>query len=98
VPEPQIRETRDGLEVHLHVQTRASRTQLAGFHNGALKLRLTSPPVDDAANRAVIEFFSQQLAVPKFSVKIVSGLRSRKKVLCIQGVSRPAFLACLNLP
>ena len=82
-----IRETAEGLVVPLHVQARARCTELAGVHNGALKLKISAPPVDDAANRAVVEFFSELMGIPKSRIRIVSGLKSRDKVLRIAGAS-----------
>jgi uncharacterized protein len=89
----QIRETAAGLEVRIHVQPRARRSELCGIHNGALKLKVLAPPVDDAANRAIIEFFSSLLDISKSSIRITSGQKSRDKTLLIQGLSRKTFLA-----
>lgn len=69
------------------MQPRASRTELAGLHGGALKVRVAAPPVDDAANRALIEFLAACLGVAKRSVRIVSGETSRTKVLEVDGVT-----------
>lgn len=88
----QIRETGYGLEVRLHVQPRARRCELSGIHGGALKLKVTAPPVDDAANRAILEFFSKLLGISKSGLEIVSGLKSREKVLRIQNFSSRTFL------
>ncbi len=91
-----IREVEGGVDVPLHVQPRARRDEIAGFHNGALKLRIAAPPVDDAANRSVIAFFSSFLSLPKASFELKSGLRSRNKVLHIRGITRSWFLSRLN--
>ncbi len=96
-PDWQLRESAGGLDVPLHVQPRASRTEMTGLQNGAMKIRLTAPPVDDAANRAVVEFFSSLLDIPKSFCEIRMGLRSRHKVLRIQGMSREEFLRRLPL-
>jgi len=88
----EIRETADGLFVKLHVQPRAKASQISGIHNGALKLKVTAPPVDDAANRAVVEYFSSLLGIPKSSLQITSGLKSRDKTLQIKGISLHSFL------
>ena len=88
----EIREAGLGLEVPLHVQPRAKRTEIAGLQNGMLKLRVTAPPVDDSANRAVIEFFSSLLNIPKSRLSIIAGTKGRRKVLRIFGVSRHEFL------
>ena len=93
--ELQIRQTASGLEVRLHVQPRAKRSEISGVRNGALKLKVTAPPVDDAANRAITEFFSGLLGIPKSSLQIVSGVKSRDKTLQIRGVSLPDFLTRL---
>jgi uncharacterized protein (TIGR00251 family) len=82
-----IRETAKGLEVPVHVQPRARRTELGGVHNGALKLKVSAPPVDDAANRAVVEFFSEMMGIPRSRIQIIAGLKSRDKVLRIAGAS-----------
>jgi uncharacterized protein len=93
----QIRETAAGLEVRIHVQPRAKRCELCGIHNGALKLKVVAPPVDDAANRAIIEFFSSLLNISKSSISITSGQKSRDKALMVQGLSRKAFMACAGI-
>ena len=91
-----IHETGTGVDVSLHVQPRAQRDELSGSYNGALKIRIAAPPVDDAANRSVIAFFSSLLGVPKSRFELRSGLRSRDKVLHIRGISRSEFLSRLK--
>jgi uncharacterized protein (TIGR00251 family) len=90
-----IRETAEGLEVPLHVQPRARRTELGGIHNGALKLKVLAPPVDDAANRAVVKFFSELMGIPRSRIQIIAGLKSRDKVLRITGASLRKLQALL---
>jgi uncharacterized protein len=92
----QVRETSIGIEVKLHVQPRAKRCEISGMHNGALKLKVTAPPVDDAANRAIIDFFSALLDIPKSSLCILAGLKSRDKTLLIKNLSLRIFLECLE--
>ncbi len=86
-----IRETGAGLEVPVHVQPRAKRSEMSGFYNGALKLKVLAPPVDDAANRAVVEYFSRVLGLPKAQIRIIAGLKSKDKVLLISGVTLEVF-------
>ncbi len=86
-----IRDTGTGIEVALHVQPRARRNEIAGLHNGALKLKLCAPPVDDAANRAVIEYFASLLHLPKSSLRILAGMKSRDKILRIESISQGYF-------
>ena len=92
----QVRETADGLHVRLHVQPRAKRCEIAGLHSGALKVKVTAPPVDDAANRAIIDFFSELLHISKSSLCILAGLKSREKILQIKGLSPQRFLESLD--
>lgn len=75
----------------LHVQPRASKNQFCGVQDNALKIRLTSPPVDGAANRLCREFLADLLGVPRSAVAIVSGETSRHKRVRIAG--DPARLA-----
>ena len=86
-----VRETDAGLQVRLHVQPRAKRCEISGAYNGALKVKVTAPPVDDAANRAVIEFFADLLRIPKSRLAIQAGLKSRDKILLIKDLSLQDF-------
>ncbi len=88
-----LRETANGLDVPLHVQPRARKNEVVGFHNGAVKLKIAAPPVDDAANRAVVEYFAAILAIPRAQLRIISGSKSREKLLHIEKVSLSEFLS-----
>ena len=92
----QVSETGGGLTVRLHVLPRAKRGELAGLHNGALKVKVMAPPVEDAANRAVIEFFSDLLGISKSNLKILAGNKSREKILQIKGISIADFLNMIS--
>lgn len=70
-----------GSEITLHVQPGATRTELAGRHGDALKLRIAARPVEGAANAAVLEFVAAWLAVPRRQVALLSGEKSRRKVV-----------------
>jgi uncharacterized protein len=94
--ELQVSETSAGLTVHLHVSPRAKFSEIAGLHNGALKVKITAPPVDDAANRAIIEYFSKLLGIPRSNLKILAGNKSREKVLLIKGISQANFMSCIS--
>ena len=86
------------LTIAFHVQPNASRTQLAGEHGGALKLRLAALPIDGLANQALIEFVSDRLGVPRSTVTIEAGTQSRRKAVAVSGCSLPpdALLARLG--
>jgi uncharacterized protein (TIGR00251 family) len=96
-PGLKVRETGSGLEIQLHVLPRAKRSEIAGLHNGALKVRITAPPVDDAANRAIIEFLSRLLDLPKSNIHILAGLKSREKTLQLQGITLTRFFGLVNV-
>lgn len=71
--------TERGIILNLHIQPRASKNQVCGLQDNALKIRLTSPPVDGAANKLCREFLAELLDVPKSAVEILSGETSRHK-------------------
>jgi uncharacterized protein (TIGR00251 family) len=75
------------VRVTIRVQPRASRSEIVGRHGDAIRVRLTSPPVDGAANAALIELLAQAFGVARGSIKIVSGATSRTKVVDIDGAS-----------
>jgi len=90
------KETKAGIVVRLHVQPRAKRCEVAGMHDGALKIKVTAPPVENAANRAVIDFLSKFLGVSKSSLQLLAGDKSRDKVLQISGLSLTDFQAKIS--
>jgi hypothetical protein len=75
----------DGIVLNLHIQPRASRNEVCGVQGNALKIRLTSPPVDGAANKLCREFLAELFNVPKSAVEIISGETSRQKRVRITG-------------
>lgn len=77
----------------MYLQPRASRNEFAGHHGDALKVRITAPPVDGAANEALIRFLADGLGVGIRAVEIVSGLSGRRKTVRVQGVSAAEVLA-----
>ena len=80
----------DGADLILHVQVqpRASRNEFAGIHAGALKVRLTSPPVDGKANAALIAFLAEAFGVAKRQVTLLKGDTGRAKQLRIRAPAR----------
>ncbi|MBW7902069.1 MAG: DUF167 domain-containing protein [Rhodocyclaceae bacterium] len=65
----------------LHVQPGAKKTEVAGVHGDALKLRLAAPPVDGKANAALLAFLGERLDLPKAALTLKSGQTSRRKVV-----------------
>ena len=92
---PYLQTLPDGsLLLSLYVQPRSSRNELAGLHGDALKLRLTTPPVDGKANKAVISFLAKLLKIPKSIIIIRSGLQSRSKKILLSGLDEQ-MVRCL---
>ena len=67
------------------------------MEDGGLKIRLTAPPVDGAANEALVKFLADTFSVPKSQVEIVSGHTSRNKIVRIQGISQDEAERLLNI-
>jgi uncharacterized protein (TIGR00251 family) len=88
---------RDGaLVVAVRVQPRASRDEVVGEMDGALKVRLQAPAVENRANDALCEYLAALLKTPKSAVRILSGDRSRIKRIEIRGVTKLQVLALLT--
>ncbi len=77
--QPCLRQSDAGVEIFLYVQPRASRNKVVGLLGGELKVALTAPPVDGAANKACGIFLARLCGLPKSCVKLVSGEASRHK-------------------
>jgi uncharacterized protein len=82
-----LEESRGVVTFAIKVHPRARKNAITGELGGALKLSITSPPVDGRANQACIEFFAKLLKVPRSSVTIASGQSSRNKVVRVAGLS-----------
>lgn len=75
------------IQLNIRVVPRASRSEIAGEHDGMLKIRIASPPVDGAANAEVIKLLAKRLGVPRSAVEIVSGQTSKTKQIRVAGVT-----------
>ncbi len=80
----------------LYVQPRAGKNEVVGLHNNSLKIRLTSPPVDGKANKALLAFLAKLLRVSKSSLEIKSGHQGRHKKICVSGLQRDVILERLG--
>jgi len=88
-------EKNGALDFSVRLQPRASKNQIVGEYDGALKIRIAAPPVDNAANKACIEFLAKIFGVAKSQVEILSGETSRNKLIRIHGIDKNALLAKL---
>jgi len=80
----------------VRVIPRAKRTELAGERDGALVVRLAAPPVEGAANSALIDFLASVLDVPRGRIRVVSGEHSRRKRVTIAGMTTEDVRAILR--
>jgi uncharacterized protein (TIGR00251 family) len=83
----EVKEQDGAISFRVRVQPRASRDAVGGEWEGALKVRLTAPPVDDRANEALRRLLSASLNVPAAAVKILGGEHSRTKRIEVRGAS-----------
>lgn len=90
------REASGNLVLSLQVRPGARKTEIAGLHGNALKIRLAAPPVDGKANAALVAFLAEELGVPRARVELVSGAASRQKRLRISGASSEAIARFLS--
>ena len=91
-----LQSTPDGVVVALYVQPRASRNEIVGEQGDALKVRLTSPPVDGAANKLCCEFVAKRCGVAKRDVTLIAGERSRQKRILVRGGDAEAIETALS--
>ena len=86
-----VTENYGSITCPVKVHPRAKKSAITGEVGGALKLSVTAPPVDGAANEACVEFFAKSLKVRRTSVSIASGERSRSKIVRVAGVTAKQF-------
>ncbi len=82
--------------IRLRVQPRASRNSIHFDAEGQIRVALTAPPVEGAANKALCGFIADRLDLPKRAVRIESGAKSRSKTVAVSGVSRQRVEECFS--
>ena len=82
-----IKETKEGVQFAVRVVPGASKNEAAGIQDGALKVRLTAPPVEGKANRACVAFLADLLGLRRPALSITSGEKSRKKTITVGGLT-----------
>ena len=78
---------KDGIQIMVKVEPRSSKRSVSGVIGDMLKVKLTAPPVDGAANEQLVEVLSETFRIRKSNIKIVKGLSSKNKVVEITGVT-----------
>jgi uncharacterized protein (TIGR00251 family) len=89
----ELRQTSAGCTFKVRLTPRAASAAIGGEHAGALKVSVTAPPSDGAANEALIELLAEALALPKSALEITHGHTSRRKTLRVRGATPDAILA-----
>jgi uncharacterized protein (TIGR00251 family) len=84
-------------DINVRVVPRSSRNQIIGVEDGVFKIKLTAPPVDGKANKALREFLAGRLGLAKGSVEIISGEKSRQKLVRIHGLSLKEVCTLLGI-
>ena len=82
----EVQRSKGGLSFRLRVSPKAKRDQLGEIHDGALKISVTAPPVDGAANAAIIRLLAKKLGLPKRALTVVRGQSGRDKVVRVDGL------------
>jgi uncharacterized protein len=81
----------NGIRFSAIIQPRSSKNEVTGVYNDALKIRLTSPPVDGEANKACMSFFSKWLDISPSKISIVQGLSSKNKTIEVEDLTEKQF-------
>jgi uncharacterized protein (TIGR00251 family) len=84
---PFLKEHPEGTLLFLKAQPRASRNEIGEPVGAELKVKVTAPPVDSAANRAILEFLAETLGCAKSSLQLLRGETSRHKTILIRGLN-----------
>ena len=92
-----INSCKNGIRFSAIIQPRSSKNEVTGIFHNALKIRLTAPPVDGAANKACIRFFSKLLGVSPSEISIIQGFSSRNKTIEIIGLTEKQFREILKI-
>ena len=87
----QYREEDCRLTFAVRIVPRASRSEIMGEYNGALRIRSAAPPVEGAANRELIRFLAKKLRLPQNAFEIVSGVNSKNKIIRVRDAGVEAF-------
>ncbi|MBK1859160.1 DUF167 domain-containing protein [Cerasicoccus arenae] len=81
--------------IRIFASPKASRTEIAGWQEDTLKVRIAAPPVDGQANTELVKFLAKHLGLPKRAVTIVSGEGGRRKVIAVEEMSTTELMAKL---
>ncbi len=90
------KETEGAITFSVRVVPRASRSEIVGAHDGALRVRIAAPPVEGAANEELTRTLARALGVPRRAVEITSGHVSKTKLVRVVGVTQERLLSLVK--
>lgn len=92
-----IRQIPGGVRLTLLIQPKASKNEIVGPHDGALKIRIQAPPIDGRANEELVAFLAKELKLPKRAITVLKGETGRNKIVQIDGIDAEETRARLKL-
>jgi len=92
-----ITPTERGCRLSLFIQPNASKNEIIGLHNGALKIKISAPPIEGRANEELIAFLAKTLKIPKRQVEVLKGETGRNKIVEIIGVNETELKTLLKI-
>lgn len=90
-----VEERKDGIIFRIRVKPSASCNKIKGLREEALKIDINAPPIKGRANKESIRFLAKELRIPKADIEILSGLKSKDKLIKIKGISKEKLLKAL---
>ena len=87
-----IKLCKDGIQFQAIIQPRSSKNIICGLQGDSLKIRLTSPPVNGAANKMCVKILAKTLGISISKITIITGQKGRNKILHIKGITESVFL------
>ena len=87
---------KDNVTINIYVVPRSSKSEVVGIYNDCLKIKLKSPPVDNAANEELVRFLAGKLKIPKSNIDIIKGKHQKQKIVLIVGYNLNAIQIPLN--
>jgi len=90
-----VEERKDGIIFRIRIRPFASENKIRGLYGGALKIDINAPPMRSKANKECVRFLVKELKISKSDVEIISGLKSRDKLVKIKGISKEKVLKAL---
>ncbi len=90
-----VRDSERGVLLTVHVQPNAGRTECVGVHGDAIKIRIAARPIQGAANEELIRFIADRCSLARTHIQIQGGAETRRKRLCVRGVTAEVLVARL---